>query len=52
MPTLINMFMCNTRLAVHNKYKELKQCELTWEQYFTEVTVIDDEEACWDSFKL
>ena len=24
-PTLINMFMCNTRRAVHDWYKELKQ---------------------------
>ena len=43
--------MCNTRHAVHNRYKELKQRELTWEQFLTEVTVIDDEEACWDSSK-
>ena len=30
-PTLINMFMCNTCCAVHVRYKELKQQELTWE---------------------
>ena len=46
---LIDMFMCNTRHAVHDRYKELKQRELTWVQFLTEVTVIDDEEACWDS---
>ena len=51
MPTLIDMFMCNTRRALHNRYKELKQRELTWEQFLTEVTVINDEEACWDSLK-
>ena len=51
MPTLIDMFMCNTRRAVHDWYKELKQRELTWEQFLTEVTVIDDEEARWDSSK-
>ena len=50
-PTLINMFMRNTCRAVHNKYKELKQRELTWEQFLTEVTVINDEEACWGSSK-
>ena len=51
MPTLIDMFMRNTRHAVHDWYKELKQQELTWEQVLTEVTVINDEEACWDSLK-
>ena len=50
-PTLINMFLRNTRRAVHKWYKGLKQWELTWEQFLTEVTVIDDEEACWDSSK-
>ena len=44
-PTLINMFMRNTCCAVHDRYKELKQQDLTWEQFLTEVTVIDDEEA-------
>ena len=50
-PTLIDMFMRNTRRAVHDWYKELKQQELTWEQFLTEVTVINDEEAHWDSSK-
>ena len=50
-PTLTDMFIRNTRCAVHNRYKELKQRELTWEQFLTEVTVIDDEEARWDSSK-
>ena len=50
-PTLINMFMCNTCCAAHDRYKELKQQELIWEQFLKEVTVIDDEEACWDSLK-
>ena len=50
-PTLIKMFMCNTHHAVHDRYKELKQRELTWEQFLTEVTVINNEEACWDSLK-
>ena len=45
------MFMRNTWRAVHDRYKELKQQELTWEQFLTVVTVIDDEEACWDSLK-
>ena len=44
-PTLIDMFMLNTRCAVHNRYKELKQWELTWEQFLTELTVINDEET-------
>ena len=51
MPTLIDMFMCNTRCAVHDWYKELKHQELTWDQFLTEVTVINDEEARWDSSK-
>ena len=51
MPTLIDMFMCNTRRAVHDWYKELKQWELKWEQFLTEVTVIDGEEAHWNSSK-
>ena len=50
-PTLIDMFMQNTRRAVHDRYKELKQRELTWEQFLTEVTVIDDEEVRWESSK-
>ena len=50
-PTLIDMFMRNTCCAVHDRYKELKQQDLTWEQFLTEVTVIDDEEAQWDSLK-
>ena len=48
---LIDMFMRNTWRAVHDSYKELKRQELTWEQFLTEVTVIDDEEARWDSSK-
>ena len=44
-PTLIDMFMRNTWHAVHDRYKELKQQDLTWEQFLTEVTVINDEEA-------
>ena len=43
--------LCNARCAVHNRYKEVKQWELTWEQFLTEVTVINDEEAQWDSSK-
>ena len=50
-PTLIDMFMRNTCHAVHDRYKELKQRDLTWEQFLTEVTVMDDEEAQWDSSK-
>ena len=50
-PTLIDMFMRNTCCAVHDRYKELKQQDLTWEQFLTEVTVINDEEAWWDSSK-
>ena len=50
-PTLINMFMCNTWRAANDQYKKLKQQELTWEQLLTEVTLIDDEESCWDSLK-
>ena len=51
MPTLINMFMRNNHRAVNNKYKELKQQELTWEHFLTEVTMINNEEALWDSSK-
>ena len=29
----------------------MKRQELTWEQFLTEVTAIDDEEARWDSSK-
>ena len=47
--TLIDMFMRNTRRAVHNRYNKLKHCELTWEQFLTEVTVTDDEESRWDT---
>ena len=47
--TLIDMFMRNTRRAVHNRYNELKRRKLTWEQFLTEVTVIDDEESRWDT---
>ena len=50
-PTLIDLLMCNTCYAVYDRYKGLKQWELTWEQFLTELTVIDDEEACWDSLK-
>ena len=39
-PTLIDMFMRNTCCAVHDRYKELKQQDLTWEQFLTEVTVM------------
>ena len=49
MLTLIVIFMHNTGSAVHDWYKELKQQELTWEQFLTEVTVVDDKEAFWDS---
>ena len=45
------MFIRNTCHAVHDRYKELKQQDLTWEQFLTEVTVINDEEAWWDSSK-
>ena len=47
----INMFKRNTFCALHDWYKELKQQELSWEQFLTEVTVIDDEEAWWDLSK-
>ena len=49
MSTLINMFMRNTRRAVHNRYNKLKRCKLTWEQFLSEVTVIDDEDPRWDT---
>ena len=49
LPTIIEMFMRNTQHAVHDWYKELKRQELTWEQFLTEVTVINDEEAWWGS---
>ena len=37
--------------AVHNRYNELKHQELTWEQFLTEVTVINNKEARWDTLK-
>ena len=43
-PKLIDVFMFNTCRAVHDWYKELKQRELTWEQFLTEVTVINNKE--------
>ena len=39
------MFMRNAFCAVRNRYKKLKQWELTWDQFLTEVTVRDNEEA-------
>ena len=50
-PALIDMFMRNTCCAVRDRYKELKQQDLTWEQFLTEVTIINHEEAHWDSLK-
>ena len=44
-PTLIDVFMRNTHCDVHDRYKELKQQDLTWEQFLMEATVIADEEA-------
>ena len=43
--------MRNTQRAVHNWYYELKCQELTWEKFLTEVTVIDNEEARWNTSK-
>ena len=51
MPTFIDMFTCNTCGDVYDRYKELKQQEMAWEQLLTEVTVIDDEKVFWDSIK-
>ena len=51
LPTLNNLFNINTQHAVHNWYNELKRQELTWEQFLTEVTVINNEEARWDTLK-
>ena len=45
-------FSCGILGMLHARYKELKQQDLTWEQFLTEVTVMDDEEAWWDSSKL
>lgn len=45
MLTLINMFIWKTRQAIHTRYNELKRLKLTWEQFLSEVTVIDDEES-------
>ena len=49
MSTLIDMFMRNTCCAIHNRYIELKRRKLTWEQFLSEVTVVDDEESRWDT---
>ena len=54
LPTLIDLFMRNTQQVVHDWCNELKRQELTWEQFLTKVTVINNEEArrdtskCWD----
>ena len=50
-PTLIDMFMRNNCCAVHDRYKELKQCELTWDQFLTEITVVVNKEAKQDNSK-
>ena len=49
--TLIDLFIRNNQHEVHNQYNELKRQELTWEQFLTEVTVINNEEARWDTSK-
>ena len=51
LPTLIYLLMRNIWRMVHNWYNELKRQELTWEQFLTEVTVINNEEAWWDTLK-
>ena len=47
-PTLIDRIMQKTYCAIQNRYKELKQQKLTWEQFLMEASVINDEEGCWD----
>ena len=49
MSTLINIFMRNTRRAVHNRHNVLKRRKLTWEQFLSEVTTIDNEKSRWDT---
>ena len=49
--TLIDMFMRNMCRVVHNRYNELKRHKLMWEQFLTEVTVIDDKESRQDTSK-
>ena len=49
MSSLINMFMRNTHRAVNNRHNKLKRRKLMWEQFLSEVTVIDDEESRWDN---
>ena len=51
LPTLIGMFMRNTHIAVHNRNMELKQQKLEWDQFLTEITVIDNKEVRWDNSK-
>ena len=34
-----------------NWYNKFKRQELTWEQFLTELTFIDNEEAKWDTSK-
>ena len=49
MSTLIDIFMRNTRQAVHNSYIKLKRRKLTWEQFLSEITMINDEESRWNT---
>ena len=49
MSALIDMLMWNTHCAIHNRYNKLKYGKLTWEQFLSEATMIDDEESRWDT---
>ena len=47
-PTLIDIFIRNTCREVHNRFNKSKRHKLTWEQFLTELTVIDDKESRQD----
>ena len=51
LPTLNDLFMRNTQSALYNWQNELKHQKLTREQFLTKVTVIDNEEARWNTIK-
>lgn len=47
MATLIDIIMKNMRRIVHNRYNKLKRHKFTWNQFLSEVIVVDDEESKW-----
>lgn len=46
---LIDMFMGKTYCTLHNRQNGLKRYNITWEQFLTERTVINDKESKQDT---